>query len=267
MTYSYSQISQYFGCPRRYRYRYLDGWREKETRASMVFGRCFEKALAAFFHREDPGAALFQEWGNYREAQLEYSKGDDWERMLRQGIHLLEQFAKDDRIQITQPKQNTQKKILRALPNGNDFVAYIDAIGQLDGTRCVLEWKTTGARYPEEPQGLTSLDLQLTCYSWITGISDVASIAFVRKRVPEIQYLKASITEEQRREFGLSVERTIGQIENLQFPPRPGIRFPQNPCVSCGHLGLCLGNQEWVAANLVRRPGASDLDWLDDLEQ
>ena len=97
MTYSYSQISQYFGCPRRYRYRYLDGWREKETRASMVFGRCFEKSLAAFFHDEDPEAALFKEWGAYREAQLEYSKGDDWERMLRQGIHLLEQFAKDDR--------------------------------------------------------------------------------------------------------------------------------------------------------------------------
>ncbi len=37
MTYSFTQISQYLACPRRYRYRYLDGWREKETRASMVF--------------------------------------------------------------------------------------------------------------------------------------------------------------------------------------------------------------------------------------
>jgi len=267
MTFSYSQISQYFGCPRRYRYRYLDGWREKETRASMVFGRCFERALGAFFQGGDCGACLFQEWGAYRDAHLEYSKADDWDDMLRQGIHLLEQFAKDDRIQITQPKQNTQKKILRALPNGHDFVAYLDGIGELDGTRSILEWKTTGARYPEEPRGLTSLDLQLTCYSWISGISGVAIIAFVRKRVPEIQYLKATITEEQRREFGLSVERTISQIENLQFPPRPGIRFPQNPCVSCGHLGLCLGNQELVAANLVRRPGASDLDWIDDIEQ
>ena len=39
MTYSYSQISQYLRCPRSYRYRHLDGWREKETRASMAFGR------------------------------------------------------------------------------------------------------------------------------------------------------------------------------------------------------------------------------------
>ncbi len=28
MTYSYTQISHYLGCPRRYRHRYLDGWRE-----------------------------------------------------------------------------------------------------------------------------------------------------------------------------------------------------------------------------------------------
>ena len=46
MTYSFTQISQYLSCPRRYRYRYLDGWQEKDTRAAMLFGRCFEKAAA-----------------------------------------------------------------------------------------------------------------------------------------------------------------------------------------------------------------------------
>ena len=51
MTYSYTQISQYLRCPRSYRYRYLDGWREKDNRASLLFGRCFERPLAAFFMR------------------------------------------------------------------------------------------------------------------------------------------------------------------------------------------------------------------------
>ncbi len=56
MTYSYTQISQYLTCPRRYRHRYLDGWKEKDTRAAMLFGRAFERALGAVFRREDPGA-------------------------------------------------------------------------------------------------------------------------------------------------------------------------------------------------------------------
>ena len=266
MTFSYTQVSQHLRCPRSYRYRYLDGWREKESRASLCFGRCFEKALAAFFEHKDAGAVLFKEWGTYRDVQLEYSHGDDWERLLRQGIGLLERFAQDNRIRIRQPKRNMQKKLNRPLANGNEFVAYIDAIGHLDGTLRLLEWKTTSARYPEQPEGLTSLDLQLVCYSWISGISDVAIVAFVRKRVPEIQYLLASITDEQRREFGQLVEMTVGQIETAQFLPRPGIRFPQNGCVSCAHLGLCLGNEQLVGAKLIRQPGASDLDWLNELD-
>src|ERR1700676_3888728 len=62
MTYSFTQISQYLTCPRRYRYRYLNGWKEKDTRAAMLFGRAFENALGAFFRHEDSGAALFREW-------------------------------------------------------------------------------------------------------------------------------------------------------------------------------------------------------------
>src|SRR6267154_1156982 len=148
MTFSYTQVSQYLRCPRSYRLRYLDGWREKESRAALCFGRCFEKALVAFFEREDAGAVLFTEWGTYRDVSLEYSHGDDWERLLRQGIGLLEQFARDNRIRIRQPQRNMQKNHIRPLANENDFVAYVDANGQLDCTRRLLEWNTTGARYP-----------------------------------------------------------------------------------------------------------------------
>jgi CRISPR/Cas system-associated exonuclease Cas4 (RecB family) len=131
MTYSYTQISQYLTCPRRYRYRYLDGWKEKDTRAAMLFGRAFERALGAYFRRED------------------------------------------------------------------------------------------------------------TC--------------------------APPITDEQRLEFGRLIENTIGRIEAADFLPHSGIRFPQNPCSSCPYMGLCLSKQNLVEAALVRRPGAENLGWLDEL--
>jgi hypothetical protein len=90
-------------------------------------------------------------------------------------------------------------------------------------------------------------------------------VVFVRKHLPEIQYLKATISEEQRRDFGRLVETTVDQLESGQFPSHSGIRFPQNGCVSCPHLGLCLDNQQLIETNLIRRPGASNLDWLDEL--
>ena len=157
MTYSYTQISQYLTCPRRYRHRYLDGWKERDTRAAMLFGRAFERALGALFRREDPGAVLFAEWSACQGQGLHYSNGDSWDRMLRQGIMLLTRFCQDDRVQVRQPRRNLQIKFNRPVSGSNDFVAYIDAIGKLDGTRYLLEWKTSSSRYPEEPDGIAGL--------------------------------------------------------------------------------------------------------------
>jgi len=50
----------------------------------MVFGRCFEKALHACFEQEDPAAALFKEWGAYRDTPFEYRKGETWDRLVHQ---------------------------------------------------------------------------------------------------------------------------------------------------------------------------------------
>jgi len=265
MIYSYTQISQYLRCPRSYRYRYLDGWREKDTQAAMVFGRCFEKALGAYFQQRDCTEALFKEWAAFRDAPLEYKKGESWDRVLHQGVHLLEKFVREDRVAIQRPQENLQLKLTQILEAGQEFVSYIDAVGELDGNHCIIDWKTTTSRYPQEPEGLLSLDPQLVCYSWISGISDVALIVFVRKQAPEIQYLKATISEKQRREFGRLVQMTVQQLESGHYPSHSGIRFPQNGCISCPHLGLCLGNQQLIETNLMRRPGASDLDWLDEL--
>jgi len=264
MIYSYTQISQYLTCPRRYRHRYLDGWKEKDTRAAMVFGRAFELALGAFFRREDPGDVLFREWSVCKDQHLQFSRSDTWDRMLEQGIMLLTRFCQDDRVRVVRPHRNLQVKVTRPLGR-NEFVSYIDGIGELDGKRCLLEWKTSSSRHPEQPEGLLALDPQLVCYSWMTGIPEVAQVVFVRKRLVDIQYLRTSITDEQRQEFGRLVENTVRRIESAEFLPHSGIRFPQNPCSSCPYVGLCLGKQEMADAALVRRPGADSLGWLDEL--
>jgi len=265
MTYSYTQISHYLTCPRRYRHRYLEGWQEKDTRANMLFGRAFELALGAYFRREDAAVALYREWSIYRNQALHYSERDSWDAMLQQGIQLLERFSQDDRVRIRQPRRNLQIKFVRPLPNGNEFVAYVDALGRLDGTARLLEWKTTSARYPEEPEGLLALDPQLVCYSWITGIHDVAQVVFVRKRLVEVQYLTTTITDDQRKEFSNIVHDSIQRIESAQFLPHSGIRFPQNPCSTCSYVGLCLGKPQLTEARLIRRPGAQDFGVFDEL--
>jgi hypothetical protein len=75
-----------------------------------------------------------------------------------QGIQLLERFVQEDRVRIRNPRTNLQIKFTRRLSSGNDFVAYIDAIGELNGKHSIIDWKTSSARYPDEPTGLLALD-------------------------------------------------------------------------------------------------------------
>jgi len=121
MTYSYTQLAQYLACPLRYRYRYLDGWQEKEARAGLLFGRAFEQALDALLRREDPGCALFEAWTQYKNCSLEYLKNETWDQMLEHGIRLLTRFVQDDRVRIQNPRRNLQIKFSR--PIGNNVSA------------------------------------------------------------------------------------------------------------------------------------------------
>src|SRR3954451_921585 len=98
VTYSYTQIREYLTCPKRYRHHYLDGWQEKEDSAASLFGRAFEKALAAYFLRQDHLAMFSAEWRSYRGDLIRTIGNKKWEQMLQQGMELLAAFADDDRI-------------------------------------------------------------------------------------------------------------------------------------------------------------------------
>jgi hypothetical protein len=218
---------------------YRSGWQEKEVRAAMPFGRCFERAIEGYFLGEDCSCVFNAEWSGYRDSPLTYAKGECWDKVYREGIQLLERFAQDNRVRVAAPRDNLQLKVVRPLACGSEFVSYVDAIGELDGRKTIIDWKTSTRRYPENPVGILSLDPQLICYSWMTGVRDVALVVFVRKSAPEIQYLSTSISDEQCQLYAQVVDRAISQIEAGEFLPHSGIRFPQDGCIGCSRLGLC----------------------------
>src|SRR5262250_2389807 len=141
-------------------------------RANLVFGRAFEQALSAYFKGEDSGQRLHDEWAKFRYTELDYGRGDNWDTMLTQGIMLLERFCQDNRVSIKNPGTHLQVRLSSQLSRDAEFVSYVDAFGELDGRSSIIEWKTTSARYFEEPAGLLALDPQLVCYSWMTGIAE-----------------------------------------------------------------------------------------------
>ena len=71
----------------------------------------------------DPAAVLFEQWGACKNMGLTYSGNDTWDRMLQQGIQLLERLAQDGRIRIRRPRSTQQIQFNRTLDSGNNFVA------------------------------------------------------------------------------------------------------------------------------------------------
>src|SRR5438046_10419236 len=96
MVYSYTQISQYLRCPRSYRYRYLDGWQEKETRSGMAFGRCFENALGAYFRNAVRGTTHLKRSQTNRGTPCPNKTHETSSRPLHETTQLLETFTVHD---------------------------------------------------------------------------------------------------------------------------------------------------------------------------
>jgi putative RecB family exonuclease len=254
--YSYTQIASYLQCPLKYKYHYLDGWEEREDKASLIFGRVFEKAVESQFLVEDPVQFFTEQWGSVKELPMEYPHGDSWGRMLEQGQRLLDRFREDQRVQIEDGSTDFQIRFRRSLPlSRRDFVGYIDAVGWVDGVRCLIEWKTSTQSYPESQPRLLELDPQLVCYSWTAQQQNVCLINFVRKKEPQIQYLHARIRKRQWRTFAQTLDLLISEMEAGHFYPRSGIRYPNNQCLNCSYMGLCLRQKRLIEEKLIRVEG------------
>ena len=80
-------------------------------------------------------------------------------------------------------------------------------------------------------------------------------------------YLRTTIANEQRDEFGHLVQDTIRRIESAQFLPHSGIPLSAESLqIAVLYVGLAaFGKQEMADARLTRRPGAESLGWLDEL--
>ena len=70
-------------------------------------------------------------------------------------------------------------------------------------------------------------------------------MVFVRKRLVEVQYLRTTITEEQRREFGHLAENTIRRIESADFPAHAASGFRRIPAVLAHTWDCAWGSRSW----------------------
>ena len=99
---------------------------------------------------------------------------------------------------------------------------------------------------------MVELDPQRVCYSWAAQKQEVCLVGFIRKKQPQIQYLHARIRQRQWRAFEQTLDMLVSEMDAGYYYPRSGIRYPNNQCLNCAYLELCLRKRKLVEEKLVR---------------
>jgi hypothetical protein len=176
-------------CRRKFKLSRIDGWKQKDKKASLEFGKCLEAAVQ-FYHtnglKPGDGAEEFRRlWAKWIDQDLKYTDQEgDWKSLNTMGLEMLRlyEIVLPD-LPIKNPKWQLQY-LKKLWPGTNlddlEFMAYVDLLSTLDdGSRIVVDIKTAKSQLDVTP-GMMALDGQLRKYAWVSGIRDVAFLNFVK---------------------------------------------------------------------------------------
>jgi hypothetical protein len=203
-NFSYSAGLLFQGCAKKFQLEKCLGWREKDRKSSLEFGKATEKAVEVY-HTAGCKSGLavqqFQEnWEPIKaDKTLVYTDRDgDWDSLNKAGTELMklyEALIETGRLKFNNPKFQVAKrrKIFPEDPKYGllDYVGYVDMLCD----DLLVDLKTTSVPYPTSPKSWVSKDKQLTTYSWATEQRHVAFLVFVKntgspKKGDEVSFIE-----------------------------------------------------------------------------
>jgi hypothetical protein len=200
---SYSAGLEYDHCPYKYYLHRCVGWKEKATKAALLFGIALEDAIQFYHTTNGRGGEeeFIRLWSMHKDAQLTYTKKEiDWTSLMRAGREMMRLYAiRLPQLPIPMDTVFQRKFTKEVFPNdpkygGIEFFAKLDMIASVDedhpmlpianvpldanGKRSVIiDIKTSGIDL-DSTTGIVAHDLQLREYCWATGIYTVAFLWF-----------------------------------------------------------------------------------------
>lgn len=194
---SSSSLDTFRLCRRKFKLSRIDGWKQKDKKASTSFGKCVEDAIQFYFQnglKSGDGPDEFRRlWAKFIDQPLTYTDQEgDWRDLNTMGVEMLRLFEivlptlpiKNPRFQL-----NYEKKLWPGDPvyGHLGYTAYIDILSTLDDTtRLIIDVKTAKSTLDVTPN-MVSLDGQLRKYAWVSGITDVAFLNFVKCKTEDFK--------------------------------------------------------------------------------
>jgi hypothetical protein len=194
---SSSSLDTFRLCRRKFKLSRIDGWKQKDRKASLEFGKCLEAGLQFYFQnglKPGDGADEFRRlWSKFIDQPLTYTDQEgDWANLNRVGVEGLRLFEVTlPNLPIKNPKfqLNYEKKLWPGDPvyGHLGYTAFIDILSTLDdATRLIIDVKTAKSSLDITPN-MISLDGQLRKYAWVSGITEVGFLNFVKCKTEDFK--------------------------------------------------------------------------------
>ncbi len=246
-TYSFSRITTFEQCARRFRYRYLDAIKEGFKSIEAFMGQQVHSTIEWLFNERDRGhtptlqdsvshycASWDREMAEADPAVRVIKQHDSVTAQHRQGAELVassfERIFLGDRLHT----EANEKHFEILLGGRHRFQGYIDRVARsADGLMHVIDYKTGRRR----SKGFSGKDAeQLQSYALATfAETEEDEVELV------IEYLRTKQRETRRigRDQAEHIERAlVARIDELEsssvFPPQPGVL-----CNWCGYNDIC----------------------------
>lgn len=245
-TFSFSRITTFEQCARRYRYRYLDGVKEAFRGVEAFMGQQVHTTVEWLYQQRDAGnlPAVEDAVGHYCDAWDRHlgkgqpvrviKAGKELEAYRRAGADMIARFHANRYVRDELDTLATEKHFSIRLAGERPFQGYIDRLARdRDGVVHVIDYKT-GSRTPKRFAGKEAE--QLEAYALDTFLSsDAREIELVLEYLSSglrlaRRMLRAEVDEVEER----LCRRIDAALASTVFPPNPGAL-----CDWCGYNDIC----------------------------
>ncbi len=247
-TFSFSRVSTFEQCARRYRYRYVDGVREAFQSIEAFLGQQVHATVEWMFRERGQGrdprvdeavrwysASFDREFAESRASLRIVKQRTALEDYRRSGAEMLADFHRTRFLADTLETLGLERHFVLDLEGGRRFQGFIDRLARdADGTVHIIDYKT-GGRPPVRFGGKDGDQLEAYAVAMFAEHPGVDEI------VLQLEYLKNGSTQTRRirRDETAETARRLRErirtaAEASAFPPSPGTL-----CGWCGFNDLC----------------------------
>lgn len=218
-SYNYSSLVSAYQCQQLYKYLYLDKIKpEVEQSGDMAFGSAIHFALEQHLRDGDDIVNSFEVyWNGEVKNNLKYGRYKH-EELREMGIVLLERFK---RLHAKKIKPIQLETRLYGELKGESVEGTPDCIGEFEGIKSIIDFKTSGVRYHKDKAQISE---QMTLYNHLYNPDEILQyvyIVFIKGQTPSIQIVKYTPCLTEFTKMLENIETQINQLEILQGANNP----------------------------------------------